>query len=145
RCAHQRGSAVIAALALGLLAGTGVVLIVTGFAPAPAPLASQLAAMQRRPQLAPADESGQLPRRVRLIGAPLIGTSAGKQLTARLASDLRVTGTTAVEHLAERAALALCGLLWAPVTAAMLRLAGVDTGIVLPLWVSLVLAPVGFF
>src|SRR5206468_10245322 len=69
----------------------------------------------------------------------------GKQLAARLASDLRVTSTTPVEHLAERAALALCGLLWAPVTAAMLRLAGVDTGVVLPLWVSLVLAPVGFF
>ena len=38
----------ISALAIGLIAGVGVVLIVTGLAPAPAPLASELAALQRR-------------------------------------------------------------------------------------------------
>jgi Flp pilus assembly protein TadB len=133
----------IAALAVGLLAGSGVVLIATGLTPVPAPLASQLAALHRRPQLTGPD-TARLPRRTRLLGEPIAGTAAGKRATARLASDLRVTDTTAVEHFAERAWLGLCGLLWAPVTATMLRLAGVDTGLVLPLWVSLVLGPVGF-
>lgn len=133
----------IAALAVGLLAGTGVVLIATGLTPVPAPLASQLAALHRRPQLT-APGAPTLPRRIRLLGEPLAGTAAGQRAAARLASDLRVTGTTAVDHFAERASLGLCGLLWAPVTAAMLRLGALDTGVVLPLWVSLVLAPVGF-
>jgi Flp pilus assembly protein TadB len=134
----------IGALAVGLLVGTGLVLFVTGLAPTPAPLASELAALHRRPPIVRPDETPRS-RRVRLLGEPLANTSAAKQIAARLASDLRITDTTLSEHLAERAALGLCGLLWAPVTVAMVRLAGVDTGLVLPLWASLVLAPIGAF
>jgi Flp pilus assembly protein TadB len=134
-----------AALAVGLLAGTGLVLIATGLAPAPAPLASQLAALHRRPRIRPDGPASALPRRVRLLGEPLARTETGKRLAERLERDLRVTGISPAEHLAECAALGLCGLLWAPVTAAMLRLAGLDTGLLVPLWASLVLAPLGLF
>src|SRR3546814_17433652 len=57
---------------------------------------------------------------------------------------LRVTGTTASAHLGQRAALALTGLLWAPLTATLMWLAGADLGSTLPLWVSSFLAPLGF-
>ena len=134
------------ALAIGLLAGVGVVLIVTGLVPAPAPLASEIAALyRRRPIARPEDALRPRTRRVALLGEPAANTPAGKNLTARYATDLRVTDTTVAEHLAERASLGLCGLLWAPVTAAMLRLAGLDTGLLVPLWASAVLAPLGFF
>jgi Flp pilus assembly protein TadB len=136
---------VTAALAVGLLAGAGLVLIATGLAPAPAPLASQLAALHRRPHIQPEAPASALPRRVRLLGEPLARTETGKRLTERLEPDLQVTDTSPAEHLAECAALGLCGLLWAPVTTAMLRLAGLDLGFVLPLWVSAVLAPIGAF
>lgn len=134
------------ALAIGLLAGVGVVLIVTGLVPAPAPLASEIAALyRRRPIARPEDALRPRTRRVTLLGEPAANTPVGKNLTARYATDLRVTDTTVAEHLAERASLGLCGLLWAPVTAAMLRLAGLDTGLLVPLWASLVLAPLGLF
>lgn len=136
----------ISALAIGLLAGAGVVLIVTGLVPTPAPLASELAALQRRrPIVRSNDALRARTRRMRLLGEPLANTSPAKDLAARYAADLRVTDTTLAEHLTERASLGLCGLVWAPVTAAMLGLAGVSTGILVPLWASLVLAPLGFF
>jgi tight adherence protein C len=135
---------VTGALIVGLLAGTGLVLLVTGLAPSPAPLVSALAALHRRRPIAPRDEErSPFTRRARLIGEPLAATRAGRTLADRLARDLLVTQTSVPEHLAERAVLALCGLLWAPVSAAMLRLAGADVGFTLPLWVSLVLAPAG--
>src|SRR5947209_5776029 len=136
----------ISALAIGLLTGAGVVLIVTGLVPAPAPLASELAALQRRrPIIRRDDVLRPSSRRVRLLGEPFANTTAARSLAARCSTDLRVTDTTLAEHLAERAALGTCGLVWAPATAALLLLAGVDAGIAIPLWVSLVLAPVGFF
>ncbi len=131
------------ALIVGLLAGTGVILLVTGLAPAPAPLVSELAALHRRPPIARRDRLGPLTRRARLIGEPLANTNGGRQLGARLAKDLRVTETSLAAHLADRAALGLCGLLWAPVTAAMMRFAGADIGFTLPLWASLLLGPAG--
>src|SRR5258706_11147710 len=43
---ESRGrSRMVNALAIGLLAGVGIILIVTGFAPAPTPLASEIAAL----------------------------------------------------------------------------------------------------
>ncbi|MGH9153142.1 MAG: type II secretion system F family protein [Acidimicrobiales bacterium] len=131
------------ALVVGLLTGTGIILLVSGLTPMPAPLASELAALHRRPSIARRDASGPRTKRARLIGDPLGNTRAGRQVANRLAGDLRVTETSLAEHLADRAALALCGLFWAPVTAAMLRLAGADIGFTLPLWASLLLAPAG--
>ena len=134
------------ALAIGLLAGSGIILLVTGLAASPAPLAAELAALHRRPQMvswhAP---SAPVSRRARLIGDRLAGTGTGRQIGARIAGDLRVTGMSLSDHLAERVTLGLCGLLWGPVTVALLRVAGTDVGFTLPLWASLVLAPAGAF
>ena len=81
------------ALAIGLLAGVGVVLIVTGLVPAPAPLASEIAALyRRRPIARPEDALRPRTRRVQLLGEPAAITPVGKNLTARHATDLRVTG-----------------------------------------------------
>jgi Flp pilus assembly protein TadB len=136
----------MSALAIGLLAGAGIILIVTGFAPAPAPLASEIAALyRRRPIVRPGDALRPRTRRVKLLGEPAADTAFGKSLASRYSADLRVTDTTLAEHLAERASLGLCGLVWAPVTAAMLQLTGLDTGLLVPLWASLVLAPLGVF
>jgi len=133
-----------AALLVGLLTGTGIVLVATGLVPSPAPLVSELAALHRRPPIARGDSPGRpRTRRSRLLGEPLAATRAGQRVAKRLESDLRITQTTVAEHLGEQAVLGLCGLMWAPVTAAMLRLAGVEIGFTLPLWVSLVLAPAG--
>jgi Flp pilus assembly protein TadB len=134
----------IGALAVGLFAGAGVVLIVTGLAPLPTPLAAELVALHRRRPIAE-DESRQRSRAVRLLGGPLGTTAPARALAVRYASDLRVTETTLAEHLTAQASLGLWGLVLAPVTAAVLALAGVDVGILAPLWASLVLAPLGFF
>lgn len=132
------------ALAVGLLVGTGIVLLVTGLAPSPAPLAVELAALHRRPPIVRRNGvSERLTRRARLIGEPLAATRAGRLLGTRLGGDLRMTQTSIADHLAERAVLAICGLVWAPVTAAMLHLSGADIGFTVPLWVSLILAPAG--
>src|SRR5205823_2645265 len=102
---ESRGrSRMMNALAIGLLAGAGIILIVTGFAPAPAPLASEIAALyRRRPIVRPEDALRPRTRRVKLLGEPAADTSFGRSLAARYPSDLRVTGTTVAEHLAERA------------------------------------------
>lgn len=134
----------IVALAVGLLAGSGVVLLVTGLVPTPAPLADELAALHRRRTVVRSDTLRPRTRRVRLLGEPLASTSLAKDLAARYAADLRITDTTWAEHLSERASLGLCGLAWAPVTAAVLLVLGIDFGIGLPLWASLALAPLGF-
>lgn len=132
----------IAALLIGVMAGGGLILIVTGLNPTPAPLGQELAALhRRRTSTLDTAPSGKL---ARLLGDPLGRTGAGRSITARLAADLRVTGTTGADHLAQRAALALCGLLWAPLTATLLALVGLDLGLTLPLWASLLLAPLGF-
>lgn len=81
---------------------------------------------------------------VRLLGDSWVDSPLGRRLTDRVAADLRVTGTSPAEHLASTVAIGLTGLLWAPLTAGLMTAGGVQTGVVLPLWVSIGLAPVGF-
>jgi Flp pilus assembly protein TadB len=132
------------ALIAGCGVGAGVVLVLVGLVPAPVPLDHALAALHRRrpdPLARPAQPQALL---TRLLGAPLAGTTYGEHMAQRHAADLRITGTSAAEHLAQRAAFAALGLLWAPLTAALMWVGGVHTGVVFPLWMSLALAPVGF-
>jgi tight adherence protein C len=134
---------VTAAMLVGLLAGSGLVLLVSGLVPSPAPLADELAALHRRPALRAAGVDER--RRISgSIGRRLVETVVGRRVIDRCATDLRATGTTASAHLGQRAALALTGLLWAPLTATLMWLAGADLGLTLPLWVSSFLAPLGF-
>ena len=116
-----------AAMLVGLLAGSGLVLLVSGLVPSPAPLADELAALHRRPALRAAGADDR--RRISgSIGHRLVETVVGRRVIDRCATDLRVTGTTASAHLGQRAALALTGLLWAPLTGTLMWVAGADLG-----------------
>ena len=55
-----------------------------------------------------------------------------------------MTGRTATSHLAQRLAFGLIGLLWAPLVVLIMRIGGVHVGVALPLWVCVVLGPLGF-
>lgn len=131
----------MAAILVGLLLGSGLLLVVTGTAPAPVPLASELQALRRTPS---PDDDGRLSGLSRLVGRPLTATSMARRLTDSYAADLRITGTSLEQHLAERVTVTVVALAWAPCTAALLTLAGAEVGIQLPLWLSLLLAPIGF-
>ncbi len=128
------------ALLVGVCAGVGLLLLATGLAPSPVPLAQRLDALHRRPL--PSSEA--IPLLARVLGVPWRNSAAARRVLEPLRADLRITGTSAEQHLAERAGVALTALLWAPVTASLMALAGADVGFALPLWFSLVAAPVGF-
>ena len=133
------------ALVAGLGIGAGLALLLSGLRPAPIPLDHALATLHRRR----ADPLGLIRSKptsvvTRLLGEPLAETPFGTRLVAPLASDLRITETTVSEHLAQRAAFALVGLLWAPFTTAVMWAGGVRVGVAFPMWVSLALAPIGF-
>ncbi|MBW3643056.1 MAG: type II secretion system F family protein [Actinobacteria bacterium] len=129
------------AVLVGLGVGGGVLLLVSGLVPAPAPLARELAAIHRRQLLR---QGGGEVRLASVLGRLWQCSPFARRLTEPLLADLRITGVSVEQHLAERVVAGLTALLWAPVTAALMTLAGADIGLALPLWVSLLLAPVGF-
>lgn len=128
------------ALAVGVLAATGLILLVTGLVPTPAPLARELGTLHRPAQRQASPSS----RLATLLGQPLRRTAVARRLGDALAADLRITGTSLEQHIAERVAVAFTALIWAPCTTALMALAGADIGWQLPLWTSLLLAPIGF-
>lgn len=131
-----------AALVAGLGVGLGLVLIGAGVRPAPVPLARALAALdQRRPLGLPGRPA--LPALVRLVGTPLASSGWGERVGTTFAADLRITGTSLAEHLAQRVAFVVVALAWAPVTSALMWAGGVPVGPALPAAGSLALAPAG--
>ena len=129
-----------AAILVGVCAAAGLALIVSGLAPAPAPLERELRWLQR-----PASRQQPNSSRVTaLLGESWRETAFGRKVATSFAADLRITGTSIERHLAERVAVALTAILWAPTTWGLMTLAGADLGLVLPLWISALLAPVGF-
>ncbi|HVT78724.1 MAG TPA: type II secretion system F family protein [Acidimicrobiales bacterium] len=133
------------ALIAGCGVGVGLVVLLSGLIPAPVPLDLALASLRRRHPTPLGFTDG--PRHspiTRLLGVPLVETPLGARLAGEDAADLRITNTTAAEHVSQRAAFFALGLLWAPVTTALMWAGGVHVGFVFPLWVSLALAPVGF-
>lgn len=133
-----------AAILVGLAFAGGLSLVLAGVRPAPAPLHRALAAIRPTQVIHPelAEGSGPLGR---MVGSALVQTTFGERVLARMRWDLRVTGVSAADHLAARAAFAITGLLWAPVVYGLAQLGGVALPFVIPLWFSLALAPVGFF
>lgn len=133
------------AVLLGLGFGAGAWLIVAGALPTPVPLERALADLHRR-QPDPLGLATDRPTTflTRLLGKTWLDSPLGRRLVDDVAADLRITDTSPAEHLAARAGIALTGLLWAPLTAALMALGGADIGFVLPLWFSIGLAPVGF-
>lgn len=133
------------AVLIGLGLGAGLCLVLSVVAPAPTPLARALADLHR---LSIGSVDGQADARtpvlVRLLGESWAETELGRRLTTGAATDLRITGTSPARHLAQRAGGVVLVTLSAPVTAALLAAAGRASGVVLPLWFAVLLAPVGF-
>jgi Flp pilus assembly protein TadB len=75
---------------------------------------------------------------VRILGVPLVETSAGRLATRSVRQDLRVIERSPEEHVARHVLMLAVGLLWAPATFGLMALGGVDVSFVLPVWVSLV-------
>lgn len=132
----------IGPLVVGLLAGAGLLLIVTGLVPAPPPLVRELANLHRRPTPQPA--TGERRSRAELLGRRLTGIAWAQRLSAAVASNLRITDTTAAAHIGHRAVAASAGLLTPTVFAAALWAGGVDVGLALPVWTGIPAAALGF-
>jgi Flp pilus assembly protein TadB len=126
---------VTAALILGVAVGLGVILVATGLLPARLSLAEALGRLDAPPQMRAAQSEVWW---VRVLGVPLVETSAGRLATRSVRQDLRVIGRSPEEHVARHVLMLAVGLLWAPATFGLMALGGVDVSLVLPVWVSLV-------
>ena len=138
-----------AALALGAGCGLGLLLVVRGLFPPRPSLAEALAQLRRLPPPAPVladDDPGGFAAR---LGAPLadvLGSAgAGWLVPGALRRDLAVLGRRPERHLAEKAALALVGLLLAPAVSALLAAGGASLPVAVPVWGALVCMVAGFF
>lgn len=136
----------IAALALGAGFGAGLLAVATGLRPARPSLAESLAALRRVPEPPPlAPPAGPDSLLIRL-GRPLAAPLAGRRWLSNSArSDLAVIGRDPAAHLAEKAALAVIGLVLGPATAGLLALDGAHLGWAIPAWAAILLAGGGFF
>jgi len=148
---------VILALVTGAGVGLGLLMLARGLAPPRAPLAAALARLEvdtarpsgtwqppgpaARPSAADGGGWG-----VALAGRPLarLAGRLGLQPSWRR-RDLAIMGRSLERHLADKAVLALFGLLLAPATAAGLAVIGISLPLQLPLAASLLLAAGGFF
>jgi len=125
--------------------GLGIALILRwAFPPAPT-LADALDALNRppaAPAILTADTGGWATR----LGAPLAGPLAAANLPGvKVTKDLVVLERAPQRHLAEKAVLALFGLLLAPLVWSVLALLGTHLPWVLPVWGALGLAAAGFY
>ena len=141
------------ALLLGAGAGLGVWLVILGLVPPRPLLAEGLRRLRLQPEpppIAPAPEAppGPLVR----LGAPIARAvsprvrSETSWLAPGLVSsaDLAILGRTTERHLAEKIGVAICALLLPAALAGVLYAEGVILPPLLPLWVALILAALGF-
>ncbi len=139
----------IAALLLGAGCGGGLLLVVRGLFPPRPSLAEALAELRRVPQpaavLAEDDPGGFAARLGRPAAGALTRAGAGWLVPGALRRDLAVLGRQPERHLAEKVALGLVGLLFAPAVAALLALGGATVPVIVPVWAALVLMAGGFF
>ena len=137
----------IGPLILGAGTGAGLLLIARGAFPPRATLAESLAQLRRVPQPAPVvvEEAGGFAAR---LGAPvanaLTRAGAGGLVWARVRRDLAVLGRSPERHLAEKATLAVVGLVLAPACATTAALGGLALPLALPAWAAVVCALGGF-
>ncbi|HZT66994.1 MAG TPA: type II secretion system F family protein [Acidimicrobiales bacterium] len=139
----------IAALVLGAGAGAGLLLVARGIAPPRPSLAEALAQLRRVPQPAPVVTAGEAGGFASRLGAPLaellVRAGAGTLVWGRVRRDLAVLGRSPERHLAEKATLAVFGLVLAPACATLAALAGLAIPLALPAWAALACAASGFF
>jgi hypothetical protein len=121
------------AILAGVGVGAAVLLIASGISPAPVPLERALARLGQ-PEIEQAPKDGSLDAR---LGARLRRLSMVERLTEMARSDLRVLRRDPDEQIAEIAAYAAVGLLWAPVVSAGALLLGYSVPVLVPLWLSI--------
>lgn len=137
-------STVITALILGTGLGVGLwALAVWLFPPRPA-LSAALARTTAPPHSTPilvTDDTGWAAK----LGRPFIPPLRALGLPSkRLTRDLAVIGRPVATHLAEKATLAIAGLLLPVLAQLLLTLAGLSLGLELPIIAGLLLATAGF-
>lgn len=125
-------------LILGAVAGLGVLLMVSGVAPARPSLAQALDRLRAGPP--PAEEPAGT--RVRLLSAPLRALGLPRP---SMRADLAVLDRPVATHLADQAVAVLAGLLLPPVAVTILDSDGAAFGTSAPLWASLAGAAGGWW
>ena len=137
-------------LVCGAGVGAGLFFIVRGVYPPRPSLAQALAQLRRVPEpasvLSADGDAGFSARLGRPAADALTRRGGGAWLIpTSVRRDLAILGRSPERHLAEKITLALVGLLFAPVVAALLLLGGVHVPLVVPLWASLLFMVAGFF
>lgn len=120
--------------------GAGLLLCWSAFFPAPQPLNVALARLHR----VPTAEAGDVSWATRSLGRSWVDTAPGRRALRGTDADLRLCNLSPAEYLAQRAVNALVAAFWAPFTAILMSAAGVSLPFVVPLWLSILLMPVGF-
>lgn len=134
---------VIMILGLGMMSGAGCWMILRGLFPARVALADALAVVHTVPMPAlPVDEQAGWASRAGRPAARLL-SRVGLPTTG-VRKDLAALDRSIETHLAEQATGAVVGLFLPGLCWAMLSLAGIDLEIVLPIWLSLAMAALGF-
>lgn len=138
---------VVSTLLLGAGAGLGLWLIVVGlFPPKPTLSESLAAALNPPPPARPVILTRRAQGWAATAGRPGVRFLAGFGLPrAGIRRDLAVLGRSSEQHLGEQVTAAVLGLISPVLLAALTAMAGVNTGLVAPLWVALGLAAAGFF
>ncbi|GAA2975733.1 type II secretion system F family protein [Actinokineospora diospyrosa] len=134
----------ITPIALGLGAGAGLWALTVYLVP-PRPALGAVLAAATAPvapaQILTTDDTGWAVR----LGRPAVPALRALGLPGRkVARDLAVAGRSVSVHLAEKAVLAVAGLLLPALASAVLALAGLGLGVQFPLVAGLVLGVVGF-
>jgi Flp pilus assembly protein TadB len=136
------------ALGAGALVGLGSLLILRGLLPGRRSLVVALSSLERPASFAgtAADDGRRADRRLR-FGAALAELHQGLGFgQSSLRQDLRVVGRPMERHMAEKATVALLGLLLPQALSFAARSAyGWEMAGLLPLWASLAMAVGGFF
>ena len=140
------------ALLTGLGLGTGIWLLVLGLRPAPLTATARLHLLDN-PAIVTAPTASLAPptdglHRLRLwLGLralPATDSSTLAVLTGDVTADLAVTGTAAELHAGSKALAAMTGLLTPALLVALLSVAGLRLPLLVPLWLCLTAAVVGY-
>jgi len=125
-------SAVTTIVAAGSLAGWGLWLAWSGWAPARAPLADTLDRLGQ-PLPGPATDTSNLDAR---LGRWALRIGIVQRVVEQMRTDLRLLGRAPDEQAALIVAVTIGGLLWAPIVTAAMWMVGLRLPIAVPLWLA---------
>jgi hypothetical protein len=137
------GTTTLWAVLLGAGFGAGLWALAVWANP-PRPTLGQLLARTLDAPAEPENIGSPGGRFARLLGPLIVAQRRAGLPGARVAADLRVTGTPVAEHLARKALLALAGFVTPTIVQLLLAAAGIPFGVELPLIGGVVFAALGF-